>query len=119
MVRKYLAAVALLAVCSTAVGTIADEVLVFLARVGCQGKGHAVGLPQIHLGAARAHLADTTVLIRGRGLPVGVALGEECQPYERSDIGECGHLPCHRSTSSHEHTGSRSSRYHTWHQPCS
>jgi hypothetical protein len=43
--------------------------------MGSVGRGDLVGLPDIHLRAAGAVLADAGVLVAGRGLPVvGVGL---------------------------------------------
>ena len=72
------AGVTLLGVGTAAVVGLADEVLVRLAGVGGESKRLAIGLPQVHLGAAGAEGANTGVLVvLGRSPALTVTLSWE------------------------------------------
>lgn len=69
-----------IAVGATAVVALAAGLVDFLARMGSIGSGHVVGLPNIHLGAARAITTGAAVgVIAAIGCPsldVGLAIDE-------------------------------------------
>lgn len=63
------AAIAILGVCTATRGSLADVVVVVLARVGSQGESLLVGLPDVNLSAASTEVAEARVLVRGGRLP--------------------------------------------------
>lgn len=72
---------AVLGVGATAVGGLADVVLVVLAGVGGEGEGVRVGLPDVNLGAAGSAVADTGAVVSVRGLPA-VVVGSAAEELE-------------------------------------
>jgi hypothetical protein len=75
-IRVADASIAVGGVCSTTAVTIAARLLDRAAGMGCHRRADGVGLPDIHLGAARTMATDTCVCVVRRRLPAfNVTLG--------------------------------------------